>query len=60
MSSLAGKVIVITGAGRGLGRAMAERCAGEGARVAVLGRHAERGQACADALTCDGGEALFV
>ena len=60
MSSLAEKVIVITGAGRGLGRAMAERCAGEGARVAVLGRDAGRGQASADALIDDGGEALFV
>jgi len=60
MSILSGKVIVITGAGRGLGRAMAERCAAEGARVAVLGRDARRGQAAADALTGGGGEALFV
>ena len=60
MSSLAGKVIVITGAGRGLGRAMAERCAAEGGRIAVLGRHAGRGQAAADALNGGGAEALFV
>ena len=36
MSSLADRVIVITGAGRGLGRAMADRCGREGAHVAVL------------------------
>lgn len=60
MSSLTGKVIVITGAGRGLGRAMAERCTAEGARVAILGRDAGRGETAADALIGGGGEALFV
>ena len=32
---LAGKVVVITGAGRGIGRAMAQLCAAEGAKVVV-------------------------
>jgi 3-oxoacyl-[acyl-carrier protein] reductase len=38
MSSLAGRSIVITGATGGLGRALAEVCAREGARVAVAYR----------------------
>ena len=33
--NLNGKVIVVTGAGRGLGRAYAERLAAEGARLVV-------------------------
>jgi NAD(P)-dependent dehydrogenase (short-subunit alcohol dehydrogenase family) len=35
MARLAGKVVVVTGAAGGLGRATALRCAGEGARLAI-------------------------
>src|SRR5262245_32545552 len=38
--SLSGKTALITGAGRGIGRSVAERLAKEGARVVVLGRTA--------------------
>lgn len=40
-SSVAGKVVVITGGGTGIGAATAERYAAEGAKVAVLGRRLE-------------------
>ena len=38
MAILKGQIAVITGAGRGFGRAIAERLAGEGAHVALLSR----------------------
>lgn len=38
---LAGKTVLITGGGRGLGFAMAERCIAEGAKVLITGRNEE-------------------
>ncbi|MBI1370704.1 MAG: SDR family oxidoreductase [Planctomycetes bacterium] len=37
MSQLAGKVIIVTGSNTGIGRAIAERCASEGAKVLIHG-----------------------
>ncbi|WP_321477117.1 3-oxoacyl-ACP reductase FabG [uncultured Paludibaculum sp.] len=58
--SLKDKIALITGASRGLGRAMAVALAGAGARVALVGRDAakleETAAACGDAamiLPCD-------
>ena len=56
---LANKVAVITGAGSGIGRAMALRFAEEGARVVVADWKAEGGQETARLAKANGGEAIF-
>ncbi len=57
---LTGEVAVVIGATGVLGGALAEGLARAGARVAVLGRNAERGNACVQRITqcapADGGE----
>jgi 2-hydroxycyclohexanecarboxyl-CoA dehydrogenase len=52
-----GKVVLITGAGSGIGRASAERFAAAGAAVALFDRAAEAGAAAAAAITEKGGVA---
>jgi NAD(P)-dependent dehydrogenase (short-subunit alcohol dehydrogenase family) len=57
---LEGKTALITGAGRGIGRAAALRFAAEGARVAIAEIGRADGAATARAIESAGGEALFV
>jgi NAD(P)-dependent dehydrogenase (short-subunit alcohol dehydrogenase family) len=60
MSSHQNKVILITGAGRGLGRAHAERLASEGARLAIAEIDASAGDKAATDLCRQGHEAIFI
>jgi gluconate 5-dehydrogenase len=54
---LSGQVAVVTGAGRGLGRAMAQGLAAAGARVFVTGRNAAALAEVTAAIAAAGGEA---
>ncbi len=57
---LTGEVAVVIGATGALGGALAEGLAEAGAKVAVVGRNAERGQARAQKIVDQGGLAAFV
>jgi NAD(P)-dependent dehydrogenase (short-subunit alcohol dehydrogenase family) len=52
---LEGRVVLVTGAGQGLGRALALDAAAHGATVALLGRKLEKLEATYDAITDAGG-----
>ena len=58
MSSLDGRRAVITGASRGIGRAIAERLAREGASVALLARSEEMLADVAAGINRDGGSCI--
>jgi NAD(P)-dependent dehydrogenase (short-subunit alcohol dehydrogenase family) len=58
---LEGKVAIVTGSSRGIGRAIAERFAAEGARLTVNWTSREQqAREVVDAITRDGGEAISV
>lgn len=56
----ANKVVVVTGATSGIGKATAEAFAQEGATVVFNGRRAELGQQIEAAIRAQGGEAAFI
>ncbi|MBI1738959.1 MAG: SDR family NAD(P)-dependent oxidoreductase, partial [Acidobacteria bacterium] len=55
-----GQVVVVTGASRGIGRAIALAFAGEGAAVAAVSTTAKGSHAAAEEITARGGRALAV
>src|SRR5882757_8202581 len=57
--SLKGETAVVIGATGVLGGALADGLAAAGAKVAVLGRNAERGEARAKAIRAAGGDSRF-
>ena len=60
MSLLKDKVAVVSGAGSGIGKAIAETYAREGAKVVITDINEEHGNAVVDAIKSSGGEAFFV
>jgi len=57
---LADRVVIVTGAARGLGKAIAQGCAAAGAKVVLADREAKEAEATAATIAAAGGEALSV
>ena len=53
---LAGKVVIVTGGGSGIGLAIAEECAALGAKIAIGARKVERLNAAAESMRAGGAE----
>jgi NAD(P)-dependent dehydrogenase (short-subunit alcohol dehydrogenase family) len=58
MKDLEGKIVLVTGAGRGIGRAIALAFASQGSRVAIVGRTRTTLDAVADEINRRGAEAF--
>lgn len=60
MKRLDGKVIIVTGAGTGIGEEVVKRCAREGARVVVAAHRQVSAERVVAAIKAEGGEAIGV
>jgi short-subunit dehydrogenase len=60
LRSIRNRSILITGASSGIGRAVAERAAAEGARIALVARSEQRLEAVAERVRALGGEAHVI
>ena len=60
MGRMEGKIAVVTGVGSGIGRAIAEMWAKEGAKIVGADFNPAEGQKTIDAINAAGGEATFV
>ena len=58
--SLQDRVAIVTGSGKGIGKAIAAAFAQNGARVIIAEMDKEAGKAAAEEINADGGEALFI
>ncbi len=57
---MAGELALVTGSTAGIGRAIAQEFAAQGARVVVTGRNAERGKTVVAGIESAGGDATFL
>ena len=60
MKRLHGKIVLITGAASGIGKASARLFAAEGATLGLMDIKEEEGQAVVKAILTDGGSAKFI
>ncbi|HCP00889.1 MAG: hypothetical protein CL573_04565 [Alphaproteobacteria bacterium] len=60
LTNITNQVAVVTGGTAGMGEAAAIRFGAEGAKVVVIGRTPEKGEAVVKRITDAGGEAIFV
>lgn len=58
--NVAGRVVMITGAGQGIGRTYAIEFARAGARVAIVEVNADKGRTVAEEIVAEGGQAMAV
>lgn len=60
MKTLNGRVAIVTGGGSGIGRAISELYASEGAKIVIADMDEEGGNETTAAIKKDGGEAIFI